>query len=244
MIIPQIFAGDDAVRSMMFHKWDIPSLDIVPHWKPPHFDQIKDSCMKQWNKTKDEIAYASQVHWSHIINVKRTGLQWEADALITDIPGIVLQIVTADCIPLLVVWKTKKWFSVVAAIHSGWKSSIQNIVPKTIQKMIDNYGVVLETFLVWVWPSISVNNFQFGVECFDLFPTPYITTKKTEPETYYVDLWLYIYDQLIAVGLVDAQIQRDLSCTFGELARFFSYRRDGATGKRLFSWIVIDDILI
>ena len=94
---------------------------------------------------KKELHYivANQTHSDHIkIIQKQASKGWESlkdaiedcDALITDAEGVVLSILTADCVPVLLYDKKKK---VVAAIHAGWKGTQAHIVAKTVQKMTE-----------------------------------------------------------------------------------------------------------
>lgn len=99
----------------------------------------------------------------------------DMDAFVTDVPGVGFMVKTADCQPILMAGRRKKLEDrsqnrykgtgskeprqsgapVVAIVHSGWRGSLKNIAGKTVQKMVEEFGVDLATIEVGVGPSIG-----------------------------------------------------------------------------------------
>ena len=77
-----------------------------------------------------ETSYISQVHGSGVVWARGPGMAGQADAVITDVPGLLLAVRTADCVPILVAGD-----GVVAAIHAGWRGLVAGVIPATIAKL-------------------------------------------------------------------------------------------------------------
>lgn len=153
--------------------------------------------------------------------------------MITDRPGMILQISVADCTPVVLRGSRLDWSSVIASIHSGRWPTAKNIVGQTVQSMIDTHDVKYGSMSARIGPSASRNVYEFGPEAYDFFDEKYIHKKW---EKLYLGVADCVYDQLIAAGVIASQIQRDQSCTITDRERFFSYRRDGQTGKNMYVW--------
>ncbi len=78
--------------------------------------------------------------------------EYECDGLITDQPGLVLTVFTADCIPVLLYDPVRR---VIAAVHAGWRGTAQDIAGKAVQKMQQDYGCHTENILAAIGPGIS-----------------------------------------------------------------------------------------
>ena len=81
-----------------------------------------------------------------------TPTDYEADALVTDIPGAVLIIFTADCVPILLYDREKR---VIAAVHAGWKSTVQDIAGKAVETMVQRFGCRPENITAAIGHSIG-----------------------------------------------------------------------------------------
>lgn len=169
----------------------------------------------------------NQVHGARIVEVESYGEPPEADALITRERGIRLMVKTADCIPIVIV---DEIVPVVAAVHAGWRSLIQDIIPKTIEKMIER-GAAPEDMLVGIGPSL-------GLECGE-FTDP----KKEIPEKYHwairegnkVDLKAIALKQLEDAGVSRQNISHMDICTKCD-EEWFSWRRD-KDSRRFGTWV-------
>jgi YfiH family protein len=158
----------------------------------------------------------------------------EADAAVTDIANEVLVIMTADCLPVLL---TNADGSVVGAAHAGWRGLLDGILEETV-------GAALtlctpsrsKDFIAWLGPAIGPESFEVGSEVCDQFQstglhdvTQSFVPIPNKPGKYLANLYQLARDRLEAVG-VSAIFGGDL-CTVQDEERFFSYRRDGVTGR-------------
>jgi YfiH family protein len=152
----------------------------------------------------------------------------DCDALITDVKGVILNILTADCVPILLFDKEKE---VVAAVHAGWKGTKAQIASKTVHKMSEVYGCDPKDIIAGVAPSIGRCCYEVGKDVAEhFFNIPEGFTSKGEE--YMLDLPFINKQQLINAGILEANIEMSDTCTACDVERFFSYRKEqGCTGR-------------
>lgn len=175
------------------------------------FDNIKHGfCYNHEHGTYDEycvsienqlgkIFFPKLVHGDDVYvldNYNSVSNVIEADAVITNLKNIAIGVKTADCLPILIYCDDIKY---VAAIHSGWKSTIKNIVTKTIDRLI-NFGANVDNMYVVIGPAIAQDSYEVS----DDF---YINFKKNIPES--VECFKHNNDKLYfdLSGLVLNQIK-------------------------------------
>ncbi len=194
--------------------------------------------------TDEKLHYivANQIHSDHIKVITHKKSQgWErledaiedCDALITNVPGIVLNILTADCVPILLYDKEK---DVVAAIHAGWKGTQSHIALKTVQKMNTVYGCDPKDIIAGIAPSIGACCYEVGKDVAEHFfnvPESYTALG----DKYMLDLPYINKQQLLKAGLHEEQIQMSEVCTACEVTQFFSYRKEKGCSGRFMSMI-------
>jgi YfiH family protein len=164
------------------------------------------------------------------------------DALITNIPSIILAIKTADCVPILLFDPEKK---VIGAVHSGWRGTAQNIVGKTIAEMNSVYGSNPSNILAAIGPCISQMNYEVGYEVIEIIKQ--VTTNQEGLFTYnevanekaFLDLSMANFQFLMQAGLSENNIDISRMCTFQFKEDFFSARRDGNITGRMINCISI-----
>lgn len=157
-----------------------------------------------------------------------------ADAAIARTPGVVLAVLTADCLPLLVCADDG---SEIAAIHAGWRGLAAGV----IERCIENLRTPRDKLLVWLGPAIGPRSYEVGEDV----RTPFVAQDAanasaflpTRPGHWLCDLYTLARRRLRALGV--AHVYGGEFDTFTD-ARFYSYRRDGITG-RLASLIWIAD---
>ncbi len=151
----------------------------------------------------------------------------KTDALITNIPGAALGVVTADCVPVLLHDEIN---GVIAAIHAGWRGTSKEICKKTVQKMVEQYHTNPANIKAGIGPSISGNVYEVGKDVFDAFTTTnksyqqFFTPKNNNK--YLLDLWKANEFQLIDAGVKKNAIQISNLCTFTRNDLFFSARKE------------------
>ena len=185
---------------------------------------------------------ANQTHSDHIgIITEKKSKGWDniedaiedCDALITDQKGIILTILTADCVPILL-YDTKK--KVIAAIHAGWKGTQKHITAKTMHKMIEKYHCDPKDIIAGIAPAIGRCCYEVGKEVAEhFFDTPKSLTPKGDK--YMLDLPYLNKQQLIDAGLQEANIEMSGICTACENEQFFSYRKEDCCTGRFMSLI-------
>jgi YfiH family protein len=186
----------------------------------------------QWPDTAD-LATVRQVHSDKVLIADRPGCLGDGDALISNQPGITLSVRTADCLPILMADKHNR---AVAAVHAGWRGTLLEIVPKTIQAMEKQFQTRPEDLVIAIGPGI-------GPCCFEVGPEVAIRFSKLFPERQ--DL-----DERTKIDLVETnrrllgrndgrmgQIAASGLCSYCQADLFHSFRRDGEVAGRMVSTI-------
>jgi YfiH family protein len=161
-------------------------------------------------------------------------MQHQADAIVARSGQLACAVRTADCVPILV---ADPQTGAVAAIHSGWRGTVANVVEATLNRLNANPGRLLAA----VGPHISRDAFEVSADVADQLQAvapgePVVF--RSENRKPHVDLRRLISAQLRAAGVPEAQIDQVHGCTVLDAGRFFSYRRDGQQSGRLLSGIV------
>ena len=150
----------------------------------------------------------------------------DADAGFTRQPGVVCAVMTADCLPVLL---TDRSGSVVAAAHAGWRGLCNGIIEATIARM----AVPANDILAWLGPAIGPDASEAGPEVRAAFmahdPTAASAFAAIPDGKYLADIYLLARQRLNACGVTD--VHGGDACTVTERERYFSYRRDGRTGR-------------
>lgn len=196
------------------------------------------------SKTPLDYIIAQQTHGSHIENITNKETRgWQSekntikdcDALITNIKGLALCILTADCVPILLYDKKQK---AIAAIHAGWKGTKSRIVTKTIQKMQMHYASNPKDIIVGIGPSIGACCYEVDKNVAKYF---FDIPKSIKPlkEKYLLDLALANKEQLLHAGILETNIEMSHICTACKVERFFSYRQEKKCTGRFMSIIAL-----
>jgi len=196
------------------------------------------------SKRKLHFIMAEQTHSDNITVVRELKTRgWDSlndaiedcDALITDMKGVVLTILTADCVPILLYDKEKK---VVAAVHAGWKGTKAELAAKTVRKMQEVFGSAPEDIVAGIAPAIGRCCYEVGEEVAKhFFDLPEGYTKKGEK--YMLDLSYINKYQLLETKIKEEHIEMSDICTACETERFFSYRKEQGCSGRFMSMIGI-----
>ncbi len=197
-----------------------------------HVDDDSDSVKKNRQLLIEQAnlpeapRWLTQPHSDKVIHSNDWHSSIEADACFTDQANHVCVIMTADCLPLLV---CNQQGTEVAAIHAGWRGLANGIIANTLSKFSDKPTELL----VWLGPAIGPKAFEVGQDVFDIFtqrdPQSALAFESTEADHYLADIYLLAKQQLSEFAIT--QVYGGDRCTFNEPDRFFSYRRDGETGR-------------
>ncbi|HEY0659135.1 MAG TPA: peptidoglycan editing factor PgeF [Pyrinomonadaceae bacterium] len=183
-----------------------------------------------------------QVHGDKIRIVKTEkdiqNTEEKFDALVSDVPNILIGVKTADCVPILLGDRKNKAF---AAIHAGWRGTVESIARKAIEKMRENYGTKPQDLICAIGPAASCKNYEVGKDVIDAFEEKFSTSGKLFVETRknhaLIDLHRANKEQLIDSGVASENIFTAPFCTLERTDLFFSYRKEkilyGKTGRLL-----------
>ena len=165
----------------------------------------------------------------------RGGGEPEADASVTSTPGVVLAILTADCLPVVFAAKDGRE---LAAAHAGWPGLSKGMLEATLAAMRTSPGDVV----AWIGPCAGPERYEVGRNVFDAFVSQDAGAEAafapTRPEHWLADLPALARRRLVAAGMAAADIHGGDLCTISDPARFFSHRRDGRSGRiATIAWI-------
>ena len=110
------------------------------------------------------VVQGHQVHGSRVAVVERwmTRAELEGfDAFVTNVPGLALGVRTADCVPVLLYDPVHR---AIAAVHAGWKGTVQHISHRAIEMMVSRYGCEPSGMRAVIGPAIGPDSFQVGEE--------------------------------------------------------------------------------
>lgn len=177
-----------------------------------------------------EPVWLNQVHGVRVIDAARSQCREDADASFTNRQHVVCVTMTADCLPILLCDPAG---TCVAAIHAGWRSLCDGIIEATLQAM----PVPASGLMAWLGPAIGPQAFEVGAEVRAQFiamhaeaETAFVPERTTQAEQKWLGNLYQIARQRLNRAGVHA-IYGGGACTYGDASRFFSFRRDGATGR-------------
>lgn len=171
-----------------------------------------------------EPAWLEQVHGVAVIQADAVQGVPTADASFTTVKGVVCAAMSADCLPVLFCTQSG---SAVAAAHAGWRGLLAGVLENTVAALPQ------EPLLAWLGPAIGPKRFEVGDEVRAAFvakaPGNAAAFTATPDGKWLANIYLLGRLALQASG-VDA-LYGGGHCTVDDGARFFSYRRDGQTGR-------------
>ena len=186
------------------------------------------------------LASCWQVHGADVRVIKtledaRDG-NHKFDALVSDAENVLVGVKTADCVPVLIGDPKTKAF---AAIHAGWRGTVNSIVARAIEKMRRVYGTNPENLICAIGPAACGRNYEVGQDVIDEFAEKFSTGGKLFTKTReghaLVDLHLANKEQLLSNGVSEKNISVAPFCTMERTDLFFSYRQEkklyGKTGR-------------
>ena len=160
------------------------------------------------------------------------------DALVSNLENVLIGVKTADCVPVLLGDTKTKAF---AAIHAGWRGTVDSIVKNAIEKMRDAYGTSAKDLICAIGPAATCKNYEVGQDVIDAFEKNFSACgnlfHKTREGHALIDLHLANKEQLMSVGVMPENIFVAPLCTIERTDLFFSYRIEkklhGKTGRLL-----------
>lgn len=191
-----------------------------------------------------EPLWLRQVHGAVVVDAEKVQIdtngaapEFAADASVTATPGRVLAVMVADCLPVFI---TDQEGSVVGAAHAGWRGLASGVLENTLTQLRLK-APAAQGWRAWVGPGIGPDHFEVGDDVRQAFASlgaeamACFTPHPERAEKWLADLPALALLRLQRAGVEDAHACR--LCTYTDSERFFSYRRDGTTGRMaMFAW--------
>ena len=180
--------------------------------------------LRQWLPA--EPLWLRQVHGTTVVEADGTEESPEADAALARRPGRVCAVLTADCLPLLL---CDELGTIVAAVHAGWRGLCTGVIEQTLRAM----DRPAQALLAYLGPAIGPAAYEVGAEVREAFVDADAQADTAfapgKPGKFHADLYALSRLRLARGGVT--RVWGGGYCTYTECERFFSYRRDGATGR-------------
>ena len=184
-------------------------------------------------KFRSVVKCTRQVHGDRVVIVGEEDLtkeQGEADGLLTSVPGVALEIHTADCQSVFLYDPVR---GVIGNVHSGWKGTVQKIVPKAVRLMMSHYGCRPEDIEVYINPSILGCSFEIEEDVVAQFRAITDVEKYCRKDRvvdgrqkYYMDTAALNRDLLVERGILRQRLFLSGVVTMCSVSEYHSYRGD------------------
>ncbi len=173
-----------------------------------------------------EPLWLKQVHGTHVVDAASAPPGATADGAYTDKPGIVLAVLTADCLP---VFLCDRAGAKIALLHAGWRGLASGVIEAGVAKL----GAPAAELLAWLGPAIGPVSYEVGEEVRAVFcshdTAAAVAFRSSGPGRWWADIYELARQRLRDCGV--RAIFGGEHCTLREQDRFFSYRRDGQCGR-------------
>jgi polyphenol oxidase len=180
-----------------------------------------------------EPQWLEQIHGVKVVSAKADGLVRTADGCYSRTQGQACAVMTADCLPILL---CDTQGTEVAALHCGWRSLAKGICARGLQK----FKAPPQELLAYLGPAISQTHFEVGIDVLEAFFNSARSETHAEqiaaafisalrPLHFYADIYALARAELASLGVTAVYGGDD--CTYSDETRFFSFRRDGTTGR-------------
>lgn len=192
-----------------------------PNYKWDGYDIAKESRKKISEKlsiSEEKLIFLNQSHSSSIsIITDIYDLDIDADAAVTNIPGVALGVLTSDCLPIFFYESHSK---IVGVIHAGWKGIKNEIIIKSLKKSQKKYWFNMRDVRIYIGPHICERCYEVGVEFLEIFWSD-ISKKNGK---YFLNLKALAITQLRSLGIEESHIVVSDSCTYENKQTLHSYR--------------------
>jgi len=179
------------------------------------------------------VALQSQIHSDIVKIVHKSGVSGESDAMITSLTGLGLAVSAADCGNIYIFDRRKR---VIAAVHSGWKGAMKQIVAKTLHQLAQVFNSKPADLLVYCGPSISQQNYEVGEEVARFFALKFLSISNKK---IFLDVSGVNYSMLRDFGIPANNIESSGLCTYERSSFLHSYRADGTASGRALGLIAL-----
>lgn len=219
---------------------------------PLNIFENRAAVARMFYKEPTDIITPHQTHSGNVLLIdtdflnspasEKTERLYNFDAAITRERGFFIGICTADCVPILLYDKKNE---AVAAIHAGWRGTVQRIVQNTLAEMKKSFGTETNDVLAAIGPSISMRNYEVGDEvvqqlrqCDFEINSSNSQINSVSKKTH-LDLKEINRQELLRLGVPKQQIEKSRYCTFQNSRLFFSARRQSIHSGRMLTGIML-----
>jgi YfiH family protein len=209
---------------------------IIPEWNVPAralvttraLGDVKDAAVRA--KLRAQLprnpCCLKQVHGVNVIDASQYSGPVEADASFTRQKNVVCAVMAADCMPVLLADENGE---VVGAAHAGWRGLSAGVIEATVAAM----NIPASRLHAWLGPAIGPQAYEVGTEVRDAFlaqdPQAQSAFTANRPGHWLLDLYAVARQRLASLGIT--RVSGGKFCTHSEKNRFFSFRRDGTSGR-------------
>lgn len=203
----------------------------------PSLAQRNRDLLAEWLRLPSKPHWLRQVHGTGVLRFDAAPPpgddEPEADAAVTSVPGVVLAILTADCLPVVFAARSG---GEIAVAHAGWRGLAAGMLETAVAAM----RAPARDVVAWLGPAAGPSAYEIGAEVRDAFvatdPGAAAAFVATRPGHWHVDLYALARRRLAAIGV--HAVHGGNLCTISDATRFFSHRRDGRSGRlATLAWI-------
>jgi len=205
-------------------------------------------CMfvKALNAGNPEVYTVRQMHGTRVLRIETRDhpaeeyRQAQADAIITDQPGVAIGVLTADCVPILMVDPEKK---AVAAVHAGREGSLHHLISNVVERMHKDFGSSSGDLRAAIGPCIEAGCYEVGEEVAERVNRNHPVQKQAlihEGGSYFLDLRKMNHMELVNCGVKEDNIHHVDLCTACAPRTFYSHRKsNGKDTGRMMAMIML-----
>lgn len=199
-----------------------------------HVEQSFTQLAETLQVPRHAIVSVRQVHGDRVVVLNGAMVKGaeEADALVTDVPGQVIGVKIADCLGVLIYDPDHH---VIAAVHSGWRGTVQDVTTRTIERLQQGWGSRPDQLIVACSPHANGTHYEVQADVQNLLPQ-YCTPVSGVADRWLLDNQAAVVEQLVRAGVRRDRIQTSDRCTMVD-PQFHSHRRDGERAGRCFAFI-------
>lgn len=177
-----------------------------------------------------EPNWLKQVHGTSPIWIDQTTtVTPQGDAALCRQQGVVCAVMVADCLP---VFLCDTAGTTVGIVHAGWRGLSGGVLEQSIAAMAVDHNQLM----AWLGPAIGPDHFEVGADVYEAFvqqdvqaAQAFVPKHSSHEKKWLADIFLLVRQRLTSIGITE--IYGGGICTFSDPERFFSYRRDGETGR-------------
>lgn len=208
-------------------------------------EDIDNAFIKRFGFSHWEVFRIKQVHQSDVLLVDESTAKAEdfsaseGDAIITASAEVAIGVLTADCLPIIIVDPIKK---AIGMAHAGWRGTVGRIASKTVRRMTEEFASDPKELLAALGPHIKSCCYTVGSDVADNFKATFgdATKSVVNGDTTAVDLGAANTEELVSAGLAEENISNEAPCTSCRTDLFYSFRREGKSAGRQLSFVRIN----